>query len=41
MFSLNIRKRFLERVAGHWNGFPKEVVMTPSLLEFKDCPNDT
>lgn len=38
---MNIRKRFLEKVVGHWNGLPKEVVMAASLLELKDCLNDT
>jgi len=28
---------FTERVSGHWSRLPKEVVIAPSLLEFKKC----
>ncbi|KAJ7398546.1 hypothetical protein BTVI_124090 [Pitangus sulphuratus] len=34
-FSLHIRKKFFtQRVFGHWNRFPREVVTAPSLKEF-------
>jgi len=36
-FILDIRNRFFtERVAGQWNWIPKEVVMAPSLSEFRE-----
>ena len=39
---MDIRKRCLtERLVGHWNRLPREVVTAPSLSEFKECLDDT
>jgi len=41
-FRPDIRKRFFTKmVAGHWNRLPWNVVMAPSLSEFKEHLDDT
>lgn len=41
-FRLNISKRFFtERVDGHWNRVPREVVAAPSLSEFTEHLDNT
>ena len=40
-FRFGIRKKFFtERVVGHWNRLPREVVMAPSQSEFKEHLDD-
>ncbi|KAK4821600.1 hypothetical protein QYF61_025177 [Mycteria americana] len=40
-FRLDIRRRFFtERVIGHWNSLPREVVTAPSLSEFEEHLDD-
>ncbi|KAK4828798.1 hypothetical protein QYF61_000855 [Mycteria americana] len=40
-FRLDIRKRFFtDGVVDHWNRVPREVVMAPNPLEFKECLDD-
>lgn len=34
------KRFFTERVVGHWNRFPGEVVTAPTLSEFKERVDD-
>ena len=38
---IRLKRLFTERVVSHWNRLPREVVMAPSLSEFKERLDDT